>query len=388
LWIVLVLWALDSAVRSRTLGRATLLGVALGLGFYTYPSFWVIPPCLFLVWMASRKEEKAARNDPIYRRSCWSLLLVGTVAALAIMAPLIRYAAEKPDYYFARVARAGAVGGDGHGGDESLRDNVQRVLFMLHFRGDRNPRHNLPGEPLLDLLTGVLFLVGLYQVGKRVGLDRSRRVGLLAFWLLPLLPSALADSAPHALRALGAAPAVYLIAGLGWSRVSRLRVVGPVVALAAGIAIVGVNYRDYFLRWATNPAVIAGFNTDAVRFFGYIAEASKTQDVYVSEYVYTSPQLRFFGLRRPDGWQPLANESAFVAHGGQNRDRLLVSDVSEVNALIEWLYEGKVEVVSRYSVPGGGRGQIYRVAFDDLRRSLDRVEAAATRRITTPRVAP
>jgi hypothetical protein len=252
---------------------------------------------------------------------------------------------------------------------------------MLHFRGDQNPRHNLPGEPLLDPVTGVLFLVGLYQVGKRAGLDRTRQVGLIAFWLLPLLPSALADSAPHALRALGAAPAVYLIAAFGWARLSRLRVVGPIVALAVGVAIVGVNFRDYFHRWATNPAVFAGFNTDAVRFFEYISAAAKTQDVYVSHYVYTSPQLRFLGLQSPDAWQPIADETAFIAHQGQNRDRLFVSDVAEVNALIERLYRGKVEVISRYSVPGGGAGRIYRVPADSLETSLGAMEAGLTRAI-------
>lgn len=379
LWIVLVLTALESAARNRTVPRATLLGVVLGLGFYTYPSFWMIPPCLILVWLAARKDEASPPDDP-GRKASWPFLLASTAAALITMAPLIRYAVEKPDYYFARITRAGTFAED-HEERESLRDNVQRVLFMLHFRGDRNPRHDIPGEPLLDPLTGVLFLVGLYQVGKGVGLDRSRRVGLLAFWLLPLVPSALADSAPHALRALGAAPAVCLIAGLGWSRVSRLRIVGPIVALAAGVAIAGINHRDYFQRWAANPAVIAGFNTDAIRFFEYIAEAAKTQDVYVSEYVYTSPQLRFLGLRSPSAWQPIADESAFVVRGGQTRDRLFVSDVAEVNALIEWLYGERAEVIHRYSVPEGGRGEVYRVRSNELRRSLDDVDATVIRRV-------
>lgn len=378
LWIVLVLWALEAAVRNRTLDRAIIFGVVLGLGFYTYPAFWVVPFCLVLVWMASRRNEATTRNG---QRSAWSLLLIGTAAALVTMLPLIRYAAEKPDYFFARVARAGAFGADDRERTESLRDNAQKVLFMLHFRGDRNPRHDIPGEPLLDPLSGVLFLVGLYQVGKRAGLDHTRQVGLFAFWLLPLLPSALADSAPHALRALGAAPSVYLIAGLGWSRLSRVRIVGPIIALLAGIAIVGINYRDYFQRWATNPAVIAGFNTDAARFFEYIAEAAKTEDVYVSEYVYTSPQLRFLGLQTPDAWQTIADETAFVAHADRHRDRLFVSDGAEVNALIEWLYEKKAEVVGRYSVPSEGKGRIYRVRSEDLRKSLDDIDMRVIRRI-------
>jgi hypothetical protein len=43
--------------------------------------------------------------------------------------------------------------------------------------------------------------------------------------------------------------------------------------------------------------------------------------------------------------------------------------------LIEWLYDSKVEVVGHYSVPNGGTGRIYRVPFEELRRSLDDVDA-------------
>jgi hypothetical protein len=166
-----------------------------------------------------------------------------------------------------------------------------------------------------------------------------------------------------------------------------VRVIGPIVALAAGVAILGTNYRDYFRRWASNPAVVAGFNTGAVRFFEYIAEAAKTQDVYVSQYVYTSPQLRFLGLRTPNAWQPIADENAFVARGGRNRDRLFVSDVPEVNALIEQLYDGKLEVISRYSVPGGSSGRVYRVSSESLRTSLDEAEAAMVGAVLLPLLA-
>ena len=48
----------------------------------------------------------------------------------------------------------------------TLLDGTQRVLFMLHLRGDIEPRHNIPGRPMLDLVSGLLFLGGLIATAK------------------------------------------------------------------------------------------------------------------------------------------------------------------------------------------------------------------------------
>ena len=48
----------------------------------------------------------------------------------------------------------------------TLLDGTQRVLFMLHLRGDIEPRHNIPGRPMLDLVSGLLFLGGLIAIAK------------------------------------------------------------------------------------------------------------------------------------------------------------------------------------------------------------------------------
>ena len=52
--------------------------------------------------------------------------------------------------------------------------------------------------------------------------DTEIKSGILLFWLLPLLPSVFSDAAPHAMRALGAVPAVCLITAVGISSVIDL----------------------------------------------------------------------------------------------------------------------------------------------------------------------
>jgi len=45
--------------------------------------------------------------------------------------------------------------------ERSLRpvaENALATLRMFHERGDSNARHNVPGEPMLDVIAGFLFL--------------------------------------------------------------------------------------------------------------------------------------------------------------------------------------------------------------------------------------
>ena len=87
-------------------------------------------------------------------------------------------------------------------------------LLMFNFHGDNNGRHNLPGTPMLDPITGALMVLG---VG--LCLWRIRQPGsflLLAWLLLMLVPGifSLDFEAPQSYRAIGSLPAAYL-AGRG-----------------------------------------------------------------------------------------------------------------------------------------------------------------------------
>jgi 4-amino-4-deoxy-L-arabinose transferase-like glycosyltransferase len=357
---LLVVWAfvwLASRGRRRD---AVVLGVALGIGFYTYPAFWVVPVALSVPLGAVLWK---ARPQP-WR---WLATLAGATAlsALLVAAPLLGYALVRPQHFFGRAmhtAQERDRQAQGHG----LRDDLQRVLFMLHFRGDTNPRHNLPGAPVLDPITGIAFLAGAIIALRRLPVDPVRYGGMLAFWLLPLLPSALTDSAPHALRTVGAMPAVALLAGIGLDRLADVgRSAGRLATGAALAAIIALNYHDYFHRWAASPVVAAAFNSDAVRFFRYCAALADTHDVYAVRHTFDAPQFRFLELDRQGSWQWVEDERALLASVA-TRDRVIVSEVVELNGLVEELYPN-VEVLSRFNTTG----RVYRLRRDQLRDALD-----------------
>jgi 4-amino-4-deoxy-L-arabinose transferase-like glycosyltransferase len=369
LLLVLVVYAFTNLLERRTRRAAAAFGALLGLGFYTYPAYWAVPLALLVVLAAA-----LAQAGPAARARLVPLAALGGACAALVMAPLIHYAASRPDYFFARVARAAGGGGAAAAAAPFLLDNAQKVLFMLHLRGDANPRHNLPGAPQLDPISGALFLIGLAVVVRGGRLDPPRRAGLLALWLLPLLPSALSDAAPHALRALGAAPAACVIAALGLERLAqaaahRVAPAGAALTVVTLAAVSALNYRAYFHDWAERPELAAAFNGDALRFFGLTVDLADADDVYASPTVDEAPQRRFLALRRDGAWHRLDGADALVG-ASASRDRVFISDTPALQALIEDLYP-RADVIARYALPDGRRGTVYRVPRAELRAALD-----------------
>jgi 4-amino-4-deoxy-L-arabinose transferase-like glycosyltransferase len=368
LWMVLAALAFVRVLERRRRADAAALGVVLGLGLYTYPAVWAVPCALAvplgIVLIGGGRVRRRRRGALQNGRETVRLVVTTLLAAVLVATPLLIYAAVKPDYVFARAARTAAAV------DAPLRDRLQRVLFMLHFRGDANPRHNIPGAAMLDPITGVLVAVGVLIALRRLHDEPVRYGGLLACWLVPLLPSGLSDAAPHALRAAGALPAVSTLAAVGMDRVLPRGRPGVAVGAALLAIVGGWNVRDYFQRWAGDGRVAAAYNRDALEFFRFSAELALLHDVYALPAVYDAPQWRFLDLQPRSHWHGL-DARAFLT--GTGRDHVLISDRAGVNAVIESLYPG-AEVVGRFSVEGRGAGRVYRIPHRQLRGELSAAE--------------
>lgn len=91
--------------------------------------------------------------------------------------------------------------------------NTRLVLGMWHARGDANGRHNLPGAPMLDPLSGALFAVG---TGLTIARWRDRRSLLLLGWLgVMLIPGVFSVQAPHAMPNVEALAPTMILGGIG-----------------------------------------------------------------------------------------------------------------------------------------------------------------------------
>ena len=300
----------------RSWWRAAAGGICMGLLPYTYiaarfvPFLFLFFGLTFLIPFRSEIRAKVRAGLP------W----MGLFAAVAgvVAAPILIYFALNPEDFFERsnqvlVFRAG---GAGAGPVETVVRNAWEHLLAFGFRGDMAWSRNFNGRPMLNPWEAVSFLIG---VGMAVwGWRRRPAYRLLLLWLgVMMMPTLLAkDSAPHFLRMMGAAPAVYLLCAAGVAEVMRL--VGKRFARGRGgrvqilmAAVIGVlilgqgvgTYRNYFHRWL---AAVPEADRSFMGKWGELAEVVREQPSKESE-LYLIPGYAWFysflyldGIEEPD----------------------------------------------------------------------------------------
>jgi hypothetical protein len=135
--------------------------------------------------------------------------------------------------------------------------NAKRALLGFHVRGDVVMRSNPPGVPHLDVVTGVLMVLGLGFALRRD--DRRWLLLVVLPLLLLLVPSVLVLQTPHeipsASRTIATAPLACLLAALGLERAAAAlgRTVRPwlgsAVVGACLVAALALNVDRYFRRY-------------------------------------------------------------------------------------------------------------------------------------------
>src|SRR5262249_20505033 len=226
----------------------------------------------------------------------WRGWLVGSsvVAGGFILtaSPLIGYALSQPAIFNQRVGVVSLLGReDSQYSNRAplavLDEAIGRHAVMFNVRGDANGRHNAPGRPMLDFITGLGFLVGMAVFVR--GWRDWRKQFVLAAFFIGLLPSMLSVDSPHGMRSIDALPFVCIIAAFGLIQLGHLCVAaagnsahswlfkrtvhqphdralprlsarlrlgmgGLIVAL-----VLACNYWTYFIDMPPNPAVWTSF---------------------------------------------------------------------------------------------------------------------------------
>ncbi|MBI3977726.1 MAG: glycosyltransferase family 39 protein [Chloroflexi bacterium] len=232
------LWRwLDGEQQGRSvpaLGWAALAGLGFGLALHTYTAARFAP--LLALGFAGYLGATGALP--------WRRALVGFAVTLglaaAIGAPLAAYFATHPGSFAGRTAQVNDLRFILQEGNFwPLVEDTLNTLAMFSFRGDPFMRYNLAGRPVFDPLSSILFYAGLAALGARFPVsgfrflvpdgnqkpqarNRKPAAALVLVWLgVGLLPSATTGESPHFLRAIGAQPAVYILAALGFIMLSR-----------------------------------------------------------------------------------------------------------------------------------------------------------------------
>ncbi|OQA42073.1 MAG: hypothetical protein BWY52_02344 [Chloroflexi bacterium ADurb.Bin325] len=239
------------------------------------------------------------------------LLLAGAIALL-VFAPLAVNFARHPDQLLLRSSQIAVTPGaeDAAG----PLHNLVAALGMFSVRGDADPRSNLPGLPVLDVLMSIPFMIGVVWLAWR-----GRRLTAALWWLafaVMLVPTVFSDYAPHFRRGLGLAPLVALASGLGLAVIlgradshpatapaavppllqrsgasaeqiaadmDRLRYVGR--AVVVGVIVVGslvYSATAYLGTWGRSPVLYYAYDQGLWEIGQYVLGLPAEERVYVS----------------------------------------------------------------------------------------------------------
>ncbi len=221
----LSLYFLTRLLRRGHLRDAIWAGLTLGMGlnFYTAFRLYLLALAIFAVLALIRWSKPLARalgqgGWPRVLAAAAMLLISGWLAVM----PMVRFALDNPADFMYRTRQISILTKrDQADLTQALLDSTYKHLLMFNVSGDKNGRHNLPGEPMLDPLMGALLILGL-----GLALARTRHPANLFF--LVLLPVALLGGifsvdfeAPQSLRSIAVLPAVVYFCGLCAAAVGR-----------------------------------------------------------------------------------------------------------------------------------------------------------------------
>ncbi len=247
------------ALRTRRLGDFAWCGLACGVGFHFYHALRIVPIIIVIVvlYEAISRPRGFVRR---YGRGC----VIAACAAVLVFAPLGFFYLDRSETLLGRADSVSILNTPSHFRTrfpdvEPTPWNMVRIqtgatALMFNYRGDGNSAFNWPHKPMLDALTGVLFVLGVAYAAWRW---RDERNFFLLAWLMPTLTlgSVLTVDAPHSMRTSGAIPAVALLAALSvhrvWTRLAEgrsrsWRYMLGVDALICLTLIAGANLQAYF----------------------------------------------------------------------------------------------------------------------------------------------
>jgi len=307
LFTALFVWLAARGARTGRRGYWIAAGALYGLSFYSYSASRFTPVAL-LAWggvvLWADRRALAAYRTSLITDGGWRIAVAFLLPAALVVAPLALYALAYPDVVLGRPGQVSITNPTINGGDfwGTLLHHTIRTLGMFFVKGDRIWRHNVPWRPVFDPLLGAAFLLG---VGA--ALRRARREPAAAFVLVwtavMLLPTLLAEDAPHFLRAVGVLPTAALLPALGldalWeigglqaARAARLHWLVTGCVLLFGL---GSTSWAYFGPYARDPMTAYWFEDGAATLAGRVnASLAGERRVFLDPWLWAQwPQLRF-----------------------------------------------------------------------------------------------
>ncbi len=255
LFITLALWWLVRGLRSRRDLPFALAGLVTGLGFYGYFGARLVGVVVALY--LARRAVVGCRFMDRYGRS----LLILSAAALVVLAPLLVHYVDHPDMLFARSRQVGLFSSgwlareranSGRTAVELILGQIWKSVSAFHYTLDPTFWYR-PTIPLLDAVSGALFLLGMLWAMVHWRWPANGLL-LLWFWLAVILGWMMTENPPSSMRLVIVTPALALLVGLGlrWLLSLGRRLFGggrrlwDTAAVLCLVAVAALNLGYYF----------------------------------------------------------------------------------------------------------------------------------------------
>ncbi|MDO9084701.1 MAG: PA14 domain-containing protein [Anaerolineaceae bacterium] len=277
LFQVLAIFFLIRGLRDRRALDFAIGGIISGLMTYTYLSSRLALFTIFLFIIYWFITDPNGWKESL-RRS-WVGIFIFFLSIFIAIGPTLATYISDPFSFNNRVNEISILRDmNNQNSIRPLTDNILDILIFFHHTGDLQGKHNLPGEPMVDLFTGLFFAVGFIYAMIKL---RDYRCFLLTTWLLIGLAGSFLSSnheSPQSYRSLTALPAVIILAAttldmyarsLNLAIKKRIRsknlpfVLKNLAIIFIVIILSGASYWDvntYFTKQAKSIDVISGFN--------------------------------------------------------------------------------------------------------------------------------
>jgi 4-amino-4-deoxy-L-arabinose transferase-like glycosyltransferase len=290
-------WASHAAAgRTNKWGRGqwwALIGFVASVAttLHTYLAarvLWAIYP-VFLAYLA-------LFHRPIAKR-LWRPAVGGLFAVFLLVVPMFVYVQAHPEAETRLQMLDGPLESLRTGDLLPILENAWFGFLALIWRGygDHFLAYNIPGRPVLSIVTALFFLVGL---GLTLWRWRRPAYAFLLIWFgIGILPSLVTGPEANTTRNLGALPAVFLLPAVGyvtlaeaavrrWGRPARCLAIGA--AFVWMLLVLLISARDYFNRWAESPDVRAAYQQNLTQALDYLEGLGASEAVVLSS-VYPGP---------------------------------------------------------------------------------------------------
>jgi len=284
LFSLLAIYFLVKAIKSERILYFILLGIASGIGVYTYTAFRATLLLLFMYLL-----YEIFRDRYFLKRNFKKLLISGFIF-LIICIPLINYAIRNT-YHFTWLMRQLSLIKKEYGLWQNISliaASLKKYILMFNYKGDFIGRHNIPGYPMLSFFTSIFFVYGVFMTIKNW--RDSRYLLCLVWFMLMFIPGVLSEYGPNANRVMGVVPVVCIFAGLFVSYVwdFSINIFGkggryyPLIFLVPILIYEGyANYNVYFIKQAKHPGCWRSFSTALTEIARYIKSKGGDYDLYL-----------------------------------------------------------------------------------------------------------